>query len=148
MNKLQRMISFAERYNLAWDDPDFDGIYNYISSIHIDRSFKVEQSRGDATALGGRSLFNRKFKELYAEYYKDGEIEAAEKGLVGGYAEDHADGYAVDYARYGAYNHVKRCANLIPQMISGGISKNVICDILDLSEEEIDALIAKVQSEH
>ena len=143
MNKLQRMIAFAERYQLAWDDPDFDGIYNYITSMRVDRSFRLSATKEEAAAMGCCELYDRNFAEVYDEYHKKGEAEAAAKGLKAGYAEDYADGYAADCARSHALGYAEACARSIRKMGRDGISADVICHIYHITGEEVNNIIKK-----
>lgn len=147
MNKLQRMVAFAERYKLAWDDPDFDGIYNYITSMRFDRSLRLSAAKKKAEALGCRELYDRAFTEAYNECHIKGEAEAAAKGLDAGYAEDYADGYAADYARSHALGYIEEYVYAIRNMSRLGVDIDVICAVCDITAEEANGIIAKIRAE-
>lgn len=147
MNRLQRMIAFAARYNLAWDDPDFDRKYDYLSSAGHEQASRVAAARSEGHELGCPPLYDGKYAEAYEYYHKEGATKAAEKGLVAGYAEDFADDYAAKYAHFEAYSYTKTQVKLIMGMLKGGLSATMIHKWLSIPKSEIDVIISTFNPE-
>lgn len=150
MNKLQRMIAFAERYNLAWDDPDFDRIYEFLISAGHERASRVAAMQSEGHELGCPSLYDREYAKAYEHYHKEGTAKAAERGLAAGCAED----YAAKYAHADAYACAKEQVASICRILADGLPATAIykcCSVpkaeIDAPRSEVDALIAKVQAE-